>query len=75
MSKQLITVALFAGIFLMAAPFTNAQTAQKKTEQKGIKRAPEKNDNEKSRQLKIFARPPRSARSMSDDHLVPCDDY
>jgi hypothetical protein len=40
-----------------------------------IERAPEKNDNEKSKQLKFFARPPRSARSMSDDHLVPCDDY
>jgi len=34
MSKQSITVALFAAIFLMAASITNAQSAQKKTEQK-----------------------------------------
>jgi len=35
MSKQSITVALFAAIILMAASFTIAQTTQKKTEQKG----------------------------------------
>jgi hypothetical protein len=34
MSKQSITVALFAAIFLMAASITNAQSTQKKTEQK-----------------------------------------
>jgi uncharacterized protein YlxW (UPF0749 family) len=98
MSKQSITVALFAAIFLMAVFFTNAQTAQKKSGQKRaeqkkiedledeaqiqksvlwreIERAQEKNDDEKRGQLKFFARPPRSKRSISDKQLVPCDDY
>src|SRR5262245_55260951 len=36
MNKQLITFALFAPIFLMAASFTNAQSTQKETEQKSV---------------------------------------
>ena len=35
MSKQSITVALFAAIFLVTASFTNAKSTHKKTEQKG----------------------------------------
>ena len=34
-----------------------------------------KNYDEKRGQLKFFARPPRSKRSISDKQLVPCDDY
>ena len=34
-----------------------------------------KNYDKKRGQLKFFARPPRSKRSISDKQLVPCDDY
>jgi hypothetical protein len=42
---------------------------------RGNRRRSRKNNDEKRVQLKFFARPPRSKRSISDKQLVPCDDY
>ena len=86
MSKQSITVASkdFDGAARIASKLENAQSLKNRRKltlalaaiYRGKSYAlQKKNDDKKRGQLKFFARPPRSKRSISDKQLVPCDDY